>query len=203
MRSAGLPAIVAAAHEPPATPRPETPTEPQVFVDETGVATFANDRLDECVQVRAIYESKTFPEHWRPARSVREMFASDDKVVPTKRPCEQQFAGMTALATCNVIWTRDDMQKLAQKHAAKVKKSSKQDGASSEKRVDDSFVRLEYDSRYYSYATVFEDHTYMKQCLEMGGDWQAVAEDSPEYNRARLEAGAGRAMRLAKRYGAL
>ena len=45
-------------------------------------------------------------------------------------------------------------------------------------------------SRYYDFSNLDEDDLYMKQCLELHGDWHAVSRESNEYRRARLRANA-------------
>jgi hypothetical protein len=47
---------------------------------------------------------------------------------------------------------------------------------------------LELVERYYNPDTVGMDDIYMTECLRLGGTWQAVAQDSPEFRKARADA---------------
>jgi hypothetical protein len=190
---------------PPVVPAPVPPAAPlapppQHFEDETSVAVFSSDKLDECVRFQVLYDAPAEAPSWPMAVSAADILTAEGGRIRIKRPCEEQFAGMVALATCGVEMDAAAFFKLG----TSSKKKGKPDVAAAEPpRPDPKLVRFKMTARYYLYANVFEDHSYMRDCLKMGGDWHAVAEDSPEYTRARLEAHAGQAMRLAKRYGAL
>lgn len=43
---------------------------------------------------------------------------------------------------------------------------------------------LQLVERYYNPDTVGMDDIYMQECLRLGGTWEAIAQDSPEYRRA-------------------
>jgi hypothetical protein len=176
-----------AAHaEAPTEPAPSTPTaapEEHAYVDVLHHATFKGDQLAFCNDTGETYSGRALSAGWRPDRSLRQFFdaASEadrkDRVILPK-PCAEQFAGMTPLASCRVVPGREPAD-------------------------DGVFVERTFDITYYRYADVFDSHAAMKKCLEHTGSWQAVAVDSDEYRRARLARHAGQAMGLAKQLGAL
>jgi hypothetical protein len=47
---------------------------------------------------------------------------------------------------------------------------------------------LELLERYYNFTTVGMDDIYMQECLRLGGTWQALAKDSPEFRKAQQDA---------------
>jgi hypothetical protein len=203
---AATPAAIAAVVAPPVAPSPALPVAPpppppQHFEDETSAAVFKGDKLDECVRFRVLYDAPADAPSWPATVTAADVITMPHGIVRTKRPCEKQFVGMTALATCEVETNAAAWVKPAE--SKKPKKSKAEPAASETPHVDLQLVRIKMTASYYLYANVFEDHSYMRQCLERGGDWQAVAEDSPEYMHARLESHAGQALRLAKRYGAM
>jgi hypothetical protein len=74
------------------------------------------------------------------------------------KPCAEQFRTNRALATCT---------------AHQVIKGDSGKG-----------VDLDIRGSYYNLDTLTSDDTYMKNCFEMQGDWQAVDKDSDEYREA-------------------
>jgi len=57
---------------------------------------------------------------------------------------------------------------------------------------------LDIVSRYYNLDTLTSSDTYMKNCIDMQGDWQAAEKDSDEYREA-LRARARREVEKATR----
>ena len=177
---AEAPKLVAEAPEVVPNPTPAvqatpTPTSQQ-YVLERHVAYFEGDKLEQCIDVRVVFDAPSIPAGWAPQEPV------DKEGVRIQRPCQEQFAGMTTLAKCVVpesSGVAPDAQGLI--------------GAT---------ARRSMEVRYFQYAIVFEEHANMKDCLQIGGDWKAVPEDSSEYRRARLEHHTGRVFGLAKRAGA-
>jgi hypothetical protein len=47
---------------------------------------------------------------------------------------------------------------------------------------------LQLVERYYNPGTVGMEDLYMQECLRLGGTWQAIAKDSPEFRKAEAEA---------------
>jgi hypothetical protein len=47
---------------------------------------------------------------------------------------------------------------------------------------------LQMVERYYNPATVGMEDLYMQECLRLGGTWEALAQDSPEFRKAKAEA---------------
>jgi hypothetical protein len=47
---------------------------------------------------------------------------------------------------------------------------------------------LQLIERYYNPDTVGLDDIYLQECLRLGGIWEAVAKDSPEFRKARAKA---------------
>jgi hypothetical protein len=104
--------------------------------------------------------SKADEKRWRrcpsgdPAkvRAMSQKFATaaveEEGQVRLRKPCAEQFADRTALATCTVT-------------------PKEKDG-----------VRISVVSRYYNVATVSDSDGYMKDCLSMGGDWRANPDKS-------------------------
>ncbi len=135
------------------------------------VAKFVKDTLNECVDFTIqLAPPVDAGADWKPpsseklAEQVSNLFKNDKSVLRISKPCAEQFSDRTALASCsatqNVTSQRGDA------------------------------VTVQILSRYYDFSNLDEDDLYMKQCLELHGDWQAVSRESNEYRRARLRANA-------------
>jgi hypothetical protein len=123
------------------------------------VATFRKDILDECddfaITPSPHWDGGVAPD-WK-QQLVKAMF-TDKTQDPTilRKTCAEQFTDRPALATCAVPSTP----------------------------MGDAGASLTLVGRYYSVATVGRADTYMKQCIQAGGDWKAVPHDSDEYRNA-------------------
>ena len=168
----------AATPSPPASAAPEPPPPaapgPRTLTQVHHVASFRQDELDECTDFEVTYQVSASLPDWAP--SARPNLGGDG-ATPIQRPCAEQFAGRTVLATCAIRAER-----------------SEGDQAAGEVRQT-----LAINSSYYRYATTFEEQGYMRDCLGASGDWQAVADTSDEYRRARLDFHARELRRAAKR----
>jgi len=131
-------------------------------VTRTGhVATFIDDVLDECTDVEIASTVPPELPEWEPPEPP--LPASSDNRTRIARPCGEQFSGRTVLATCSA--TLSDAE-------------PDEDGVTS---------RATLNSRYYRFATALENDHFMRTCMTAGGNWWAVADDSTEYTRARLD----------------
>jgi hypothetical protein len=144
-------------------PEPAPAPAPRVVRQEHRVATFVADELDECVEWTRVYTIPPELPDWVPPPLEVPTDSPGAEVVVIHRPCDEQFAGRTNLATCGLV---------------------QRGAADSEPRVQ-TLVGLVQQN--YRYATALDDDRRMRECMELGGDWGAVAEDSPEYRHARLE----------------
>jgi cell division protein FtsB len=152
-----------------AAPVPSQQT-PLGFSGTVSVANFTKDtRLDECddfivtVPPDATDGSDLLA---RTLDNVSQSFVKGKKksmpgLSKIGRPCAEQFRVNQALATCVVH------------HVGKL----------------DSGIGLAVGivGRYYDLDTLTSNDTYMKNCIDMNGDWQAVDKDSDEYREAVRE----------------
>jgi hypothetical protein len=133
-------------------------------------AYFRKDALDECVEFTVdVTPSADAGADWRvkSEKAVQEHFkkmhGKDKNLTEVQTSCAEAFADRTVLATCSAA---TDM--------------SKGDaGAGS--------VVMTVESSYYNFATVGEDDTFMKQCLEIKGKWKALSRDSHDWRVAQLK----------------
>jgi hypothetical protein len=138
------------------------------------VATFTKDTLlDECVDI-----SLTMP----PGSAADKGQEVIDKMVTTmvtdkkdkarsksrlNKPCAAQFRNNPVLATCAV--------------RTPIPIPPKVDGGTPAGAVD-----LQITSGYYSLDMIEKSDTYMKNCIDMKGDWQTVDHDSEAWRDAHM-----------------
>ena len=150
----------ASASEAPRAP-PPTETEPPDGLSGTvSVAKFTKDtRLDECVDFTI-----TLP----PARGKEALAKMLDALSQTMikgekglskiaKPCSEQFRTVPVLATCT---------------------------GHQEMKGDAGGGSVDMEGRYYDLDTLTSSDTYMKNCLDLQGDWEATDKDSDEYREA-------------------
>lgn len=165
-------------------PEPEpAPPAPRVVSQRSHVATFVDDELDECVEFGldwtiepgVEFEPPSLPEMSTESGSPRQ------RMVELRRPCSEQFAGRTVLATCGLIETR----------------TSAPTGTQVPEGVT---LVFRMGQTNYAFAHALADDRRMRECMESGGEWVAVPEDSPEYRRASVEYHAAEAQRAVERF---
>jgi hypothetical protein len=79
------------------------------------------------------------------------------------KACNEQFRTTPALATCGTH----------------ISLPLKNDGGAAWGTVE-----IDSEERYYNLDSLTNSNEYMKDCLDMKGDWQGVDKDSPEYREA-------------------
>ena len=159
--------------EAPAQVEAPAPTE-RIVTIERHIASFRDDELDECVDVTIeVHLPLSAPER------TPSPFPETPGQIVLQRACEEQFSGRTVLAVCTMS----------------VPVPIQSEAPEAERPTSGTFAVV---SRYFRYASVFDNQSFMRDCLTGGGDWQAVAEDSSEYARARLDFHAGSLRGLAR-----
>ena len=160
--------------ESPHAPPPLVPEPPAGFSGTVSVATFTKGtRLDECDDFTITLPpetdggqeilSKTLDAMSKDLATLVVRGGGGKKSSKIGKPCAEQFRTTPVLATC----------------VAQLK--------------GDAGGELDVAVRYYNLDTITSSDTYMKNCLDMHGDWQAADKDSDEYReavhaRARREA---------------
>lgn len=154
--------VAPAAAPVPAPVAPPEPDPPKEVIVSTTVATFRQEKLDECVDLVAALPPDATDEE---TEGLRERFlekmkasASGVKLVPTRKLCAEQFTDRTPVATCIV-----PEQKMPFRETGE--------------------ARLILASTYYRAETARKDDTFMRQCLEMGGDWKEHGPANPQGER--------------------
>lgn len=115
--------------------------------------------LDECAEFVFFGDAEAV------AKKVKTIEVETKKKYPEntiiRKPCREALADRDELATCTAT----------------------------QKGTDDAGValRLELRSGYYNLKVLEASDTYMKNCLELGGDWKALPSDSPIVKRARAK----------------
>lgn len=113
------------------------------------IASFRDNRLDECVEL-ALDLTQVAPEESARLREGTDQFVKGFgsqkgvEMLKLQRPCVEQFADRTVLATCLL------------------------------RRPDD---HLGMTTRFYDIRTLEQSDAPMKGCLSMGGDWQSSADE--------------------------
>ena len=140
---------------------------PRELVFELHGASFVKDRLSECIDSRMhVRVPDDAGVNWAPKKDPTEAAFKELKMTRLNKSCGDQFSDRTALAVCVISNAHDPDA----------------DGGSA-----NTNVRVEMTDAYFDYQAVVEDDAYMKQCLDMGGDWKALSRDSDEFRRAKLE----------------
>lgn len=157
----------------PAVDAPESVT----YAAQARMAVFFGGVLDECLDV-------TWTTDAAPARAdaakqwaddmVAKMHSSDEnkKVVRVAKPCEEQFKDRTELASCRGVMPAPPKDVPA--------------GVS---------VKISFVSRTYRFDAVAEGDQRMQECMEWGGDWQALDRNSAEFREARAHRNAANLQR--------
>jgi hypothetical protein len=164
-------AVPAPIQRAPATaPSPPPPAAPaalpaRVVTETISFAGFGKgDRLEACVDVDWTWNVPGELTDWVPRH--RAGTHENEAMLRLRRPCPEQFAELTPLATCTQTYQRE---------------------------ADDSGVSGTATgvARYYLYSDVFESNASAHQCLADGGDWQAVTQDSAPARQAQALQSAG------------
>ncbi len=161
---------------------PPTPPQAEIVQQEAHVATFVDEELDECISLMVGYVIPPAATDWEPppidalAAAFTPEQGQGREVVHLRKSCEEQFAGRTVLASCGRAGEAQPVE-----------------GA------PDGVVRtVAIVAEGFRFETSLDSDVRMRDCLAMGGEWAAAAEDSREYRRARLEHVAGQADRAAR-----
>lgn len=135
--------------EPRAT-RPQTETEPpKPIVVSAALATFRSERLDECVDFALELPADASEEEMAEVRGRLTGSAGDidgAKTISLRKSCSEQFQDRAPVATCIVSGNTAPFR--------------------------DGTVQAVAASTYYQDETARKDDTFMRQCLEVGGDWK-------------------------------
>ena len=121
------------------------------------VASFSGDRLDECDDF-----TLTGPPDAGDGTlsgAIQKLRKKVGKTTEIRKTCAEQFLGRSALATCTV-----------------------NDQIPGKPDWDRSVV-----ARYYNVKTASDSDIYMKQCIEMGGDWKVSEDADTEVLRQRVQ----------------
>lgn len=177
-----IPVVVACStpSEPAPPPVAATPNEPieapapahDDVVRGLYVAAFEGDELDECAD-SAI--SVTIGEDGVEAAQAKadEYLTKLGELVEDRttlaRPCFEQFANRPHLAQC-----------------------------SAQIELEEG-VELSTQSSYFRFESALGSDRRMRECLEKGGDWTALEEDSLEYRRARMRSNAEELREVSRR----
>lgn len=153
---AGSPPAIEAGAASAATPPDAAPAK---VVAQRSFASFAKNSLDECVDIALVAPQGGHEQATLEAKIDAMAKKQLKNVVPVKASCEGQFADRVSLASC--LFEKD------------VPTDS---GAP---------VKLAMLSSYYSVRTL-DDDAYMRDCLKMGGNWEAAKKDDPEAARERV-----------------
>ena len=150
--------------EPPQPPPPLVPQPPSGLSDTVSVANFTKDtRLDECDDFTVTVPPEVDGGEetlMKALDGLSQNILKGKKKGLSKigRPCSEQFRTAHVLATCVV---HQDV-----------------------KGDSGTALSLDVAARYYNLDTLTSNDRYMKDCIDMQGDWQAVEKDSDEYREA-------------------
>lgn len=129
---------------------------------------FEKGRLFECVDVDlTVHAPADAGADWKPPKDpLAEMAKKFKGTSRIDQPCSAQFADRTVLASCTY--------------------------ALDEKPVDGgpaagAFASGTFRTSFYDFADVGLDDNQMADCMKAKGKWTAVARDSVEWRKARLE----------------
>lgn len=159
MAACGGEAAPTAPPPPPVTAEPEVPPEPQPTVVMFSAATFADSRLQTCLDVTVSVQPGHEPDGGVGAfvSNMESQILSGDDIRRITRPCTQQFSDRTEWASCTLP-------------------------------VDRGGVLVSFTERYLDFGRAFGDDHFMQECIgREGGDWRAVSRDTPEWQRANRE----------------
>jgi hypothetical protein len=177
---AGTPSAPESSAQPPSAPESSTPqllpsdretsaelpkltitaAQPRTFVKTLSVARFARDTLDLCTDVTL--EARlpaSASADWEPPSLTQFTEAATKDGVLLRRTCPEQFSDRTALASCVATIERDQGR-----------------------------TKVHFAETYYNYSTVGTNDRYMRGCLNLSGDWQALSRQSLEYRKASIDA---------------
>lgn len=154
----------------PAEPEPAAevvepePAEPEVSPDPPNsirrvnhIANFANDQLTHCADM----ELFAVPPDPLPERWPPAELELEEGQMRVQRPCAESFPDRTSLGTCT----------------ARIENSPETGGHA-------VMSIVEY---WYTADAVLDDDRLMRECLEMGGSWEAIDRDSAAAQQARLQ----------------
>lgn len=152
-------AVTHATAKAAASPAPPSEPVPAMTIS---VLTYEKGAADECIDLRLFTASGDAGQ-----KRVDGLKQMADNVVKKggsvlKKSCREQLADRVPLASCTV-------------------RSLTEGDAGGE------YARLEAVSTYYSIVTLDASDEYMKNCIELKGDWSALPKDSHEFRRARAE----------------
>jgi hypothetical protein len=148
-----------------AEPVPPPPPSERTAAAATHVVVYVDDELDECVS--------TVVQARAPADSEGDLQGSVEEVVggltaegAIRLPvsCDEQFGGRTVLASCAITSVSHD----AGEHVSE--------------------VSVAITATYFRFESALDSDGYERDCLTGGGRWSEVAEGTPEYARAELDA---------------
>lgn len=92
---------------------------------------------------------------------LKKLAKGDDSTTKLRQKCDVAFKDRLVLAKCT---------------------------ASSSKTIGDGGVLdVAIVSHYYRFATVIDSDLFMKQCLQIGGTWDALSRESDDFKRAELQ----------------
>lgn len=156
--------------EPPAADAGASPT-PSASASATGgpltyrasVVTMDGKTLEECTDLTVtLVPPPNAPAGWKPKDNVIAGLLKTMKgATRIEKPCAEQFADRTVLATCET--------------------------AATSKRTDGSEGQIKISASYYDYAKVGLTEAYMAICTGRQGKWKPIARDSAEWQKAKAE----------------
>ncbi len=156
--STGFPVAVASNAAPPEASVKEEP------VATIGIVSYDKGKLDECAELRFFVADKDAID--KLAKTYEESMKKDKKEVSVfHKPCREALADRDELASCTMT------MKAPPKGEAGVATSA----------------RVEGRSGYYNLSVLESSDSYMKDCLDLGGVWNALPADSPIVKRARAK----------------
>jgi hypothetical protein len=163
-------------------PEPTAPPAPTTITVSFATFTPKETMLDECVDFIITAPSNVDSGSDLADRFAKAVAGKDQKNMSRiYKACDEQFRMTPALAMCNA-------------HVSVPLKKIAPD-------LDGGTAEVNSDERYYNLDALTHDNVYMKNCLDMKGDWTGVDKDSTEYREA-VRARARREMeKLQKRLG--
>lgn len=129
-----------------------------------------NDSLGECVDFSI--DVTLAPDAGEPKKDPIEALMKNMKgLTKIGKPCAEAFPDRTVFATCTLTKREDD-------------------GGTS--------VSMVIVSHRFDFAAVADTDRYMKECLDMRGEWNAIRRDSPDWHAAKAEQARKRLERLTR-----
>lgn len=148
------PSVTASSSASPNPPEASPPAPPSAH---TAIARFIKDDLEECTEFNIT--GVTQEDGAEALEKFRSM--ADKEATKLKKGCAESFNDRKPLATCTVKKTPEDLNKTD----AGVAK----------------FKDLTIVAHFYGYESVANSDQYLKECMEMGGTWNAAPHETDTF----------------------